>query len=349
MTRSTGATAGARRATLAALALLSTAAAQAAPGTFTVFEDLPQFGIYVTDPPAYTPPRGVIMLNNGTRFVRRLTPAQRQLIGADVKARITYLAQCDNYDRLGSLFIVVKPAGVRPREADPLIEIARWVTPFSNYWRGDKATYTFPDADLSPFAGVLTNPALDVWIGIEGGSNPYDGDPCTTRDVTPEFRAVGFRYTVALASTTAAPAATGAPVMPVTLGDYTTVPVTGSATARQAGPGTAVVIVSGHGADNGGNEYKNTTDTLTVNGTVAGSFSTKVDCAAYRQYSPDGNPFIFLGNNGGNPRNWCPGALVPARTFRVEVQADNSVALDVSDPSVPAGSSYRTSVTLIPD
>lgn len=337
-------------ATSAATSAATTAATDAAPpGSFNVFSDLPMFGIYVSEPPAYTPPPGVVLLNNGTRYATRLTAAQRASIGSDLKARVTYHAQCDNYDRLGSMFMVVKPAGVRPTEADPLIEIARWITPFSNYWNGAKATYVFPDADLSAFAGLMRNRKLDIWVGIDGGSNPYDGDPCTGRDVTPEFRAVGFRYSLDLVSTLPGSVGKGLPSLPVVYGDYTAVPVAGSAPSTRSGMGTAIVIVSGHGSANGGDEYKHTEDTLTVNGTVAGSFSTQVNCAAYRKYSPDGNPFIFIGNETNNPRNWCPGALVAARAFRVPLATQNSASLDMDDRSVPEGSYYRTSITLLPD
>lgn len=328
--------------------LLSPAVASAA-GTFNVFDDIPQFGIYVSTPPNYTPPPGVVMLKNGTRYISKLTKAQKSMIGADLKARVTYHAQCDNYDRLGGMFLIIKPKGQPVLDDDPIIEIARWITPFSNYWNGDKATYVFPEADLSAFAGLMGNRKVDVWVGIDGGSNPYTGDPCTNRDVTPDFRAVGFRYSMDLVSTTPRIATRGLPSLPVPYGDYTAVPVAGSADSGKRGAGKAVVIVSGHGAANGGNEYKNTTDTLTVNGEVVGSFSTQVNCAQYRKYSPDGNPFLFIGNLTNNPRNWCPGALVAAQTFPVQLKANNTASLDMSDPAVPEGSYYRTSITLLPN
>lgn len=336
----------------AACLAVAAASVSAAPGTFTAFSDIPQFGMYATSPPVYTPPAGVLMQRNGTRFLTQITPAQQAKIGTDARARVTYHAQCDNYDRLGALFLVFKPHGELPTEADADagMEVARWVTPFSDYWQGSKATYTFADADLAPFAALMASTKKDVWIGIDGGSNPYNGDPCTKRNVTPEFRAVGFRYSVDVVSSAAAPTAPERrPSGPVLKANYTAVPIEGSAPSRRTGPGKAIVIVSGHGSDNGGNEYKHTNDTLTVNGVVVGSFSTKVNCASYRKYSPDGNPFLFMNNNGSNPRNWCPGALVPARVFPVTLTKNNTVRLDMDDASVPAGSYYPTSITLIPD
>jgi hypothetical protein len=106
------------------------------------------------------------------------------------------------------------------------------------------------------------------------------------------------------------------------------------------------VIVSGHGAGGGGDEYENTNDTVTVNGQTVGTFSTAIDCASFAKYSPDGNPGIFQGNNTAlNPRNWCPGALVPSHTFPATLTPGiNSVSLDSNPGAVPSGSNYATSI-----
>ena len=127
----------------------------------------------------------------------------------------------------------------------------------------------------------------------------------------------------------------------------TKVPVAGTFNNAGAGDvsGLVTVIVSAHGAEAGGHEYRNTQDTVTLNGKQLGSFDTKVDCAALERLSPDGNPGIFRDNNGGNPRNWCPGALVPSHTFPATLVAgSNSVSLGVNVSSVPNGSYYATSI-----
>jgi len=317
------------------------------PTRFELFDQVPQFGIYVfADPVGYTPPAGVLMWSFGTEWAVKLTPEQQAMIGGDVAARITYHAQCDNYDRLGGLFFVVKPKGQAPEVTDVRTELVRFITPFSDYRRGALATHVYPDADLSPWASVLADGAHDVWIGIAGGSNPYDGDPCTGAGVTPEFAAVGFKYSVELVSTR--PRATGAvqALAGVAAPMATAVPVAGAF----ANPGVPVsghvtVIVSGHGSAGGGDEYQYTQDTVTLNGEVVGSFSTMIDCAPYRQASPDGNPGIFQNNLSGNPRNWCPGALVPSHSFPVTLKAgDNPVSLGISPAAVPDGSYYATSI-----
>lgn len=318
------------------------------PGTFKVFDRIPQFGIYRTDDPDYQPPAGILMWNHGTLFVAKLDRAQQAQIGADLAARITYHAQCDNYDRLGGLFFILKDPGEAPREQDPRTELVRFITPFSDYMRGALATYVFPSGDIATYARTLADPSKDVWIGIGGGSNPYDGDPCTNTSQPASFKAVGFNYSLELISSE-----------PLTAGDSITLnalsnvsakslPVEGMFKVAGAAPltGHVTVIVSGHGAESGGNEYMNTRDSVHVNGEPIGSFDTKIDCASYARYSPDGNQGIFRSNNAGNPRNWCPGAVVPPHTFPATLKpGDNPVSLQVEPSQLPSGSYYATSIT----
>jgi hypothetical protein len=298
------------------------------------------------DPANYTPPPGVLMWSYGTVFLTKLTLAQQGMIGSDVKARVTYYAQCDNYDRLGGLFFIVLPTGQAPTVNDQRTELARFITPFSDYMRGSLATYAFPLADISTFAKVLADSSHDVWIGIAGGSNPYtgSGDPCPT--VAADFKAVGFKYSLDFISTQ--PLAGGFTTILTALYyvSATAVPVTGTF-ANNSGAsltGRVTVIVTGHGSAAGGDEYMNTQDTVSLNGTQVGSFSTMVDCASYAQYSPDGNPGIFQNNTTSNPRNWCPGQLIPPRSFAATLNAgSNSISLGITPSTVPSGSYYPTS------
>jgi hypothetical protein len=316
------------------------------PGTFKVFDKIPQFGIFATsDPKNYSPPPNVLLWDHGTAFASKLSPAQQAQIGSDLVARVTYHAQCDNYDRIGGLFYVVVAPGETPTASLPRTELVRFITPFSNYMRGTLATYVFPDADVSPYAATLADRAHDVWIGVFGGSNSYDGDPCTNAGVTPEFKAVGFKYSLDFVSTKPLTAGTPLSLRAAFYQSAMRIPVTG--TFMNPGgevSGRVTVIVSGHGSSSGGVEYRNTQDTVAVNGKQIGSFSTRVDCASYEKYSPDGNPGIFRNNGSSNPRNWCPGALVASHTFPVTLTpGENTVTLGISPSDVPSGSYYATS------
>jgi hypothetical protein len=316
------------------------------PGMFKVFDQIPQFGIFATtDSRNYTPPPGVLMWDHGTAFATQLTPAQKEQIGSDLVARVTYHAQCDNYDRIGGLFYLVVPHGQTPTANDPRTELLRFITPFSDYKRGALATYVFPDADVSPYAATLSDRSKDVWVGVFGGSNSYDGDPCTNAGVTPEFKAVGFKYSLDFVSTKPLSPAAALSLRAAFNLSAMKIPVTGTFT-NPGGEvsGRVTVIVSGHGANAGGVEYRNTQDAVSVNGKQVGTFSTRIDCASYEKYSPDGNPGIFRNNGSGNPRNWCPGALVASHSFPVILMpGDNAISLSISPSDLPSGSYYATS------
>jgi hypothetical protein len=370
----------------------SEAGMNGAPGTFHVFDHIPQFGIYVNaDPANYMPPAGVLMWAHGTMYVTKLSAQQQAAIGSDLAARITYFAQCDNYDRIGGIFFLREPPGQAPKPTDPQTELVRFITPFSDYAQGAHATHVYPNADLSAYAQVLADPTHDIWIGIAGGSNPYSGDPCVPANLSADFKAIGFKYSLdfvstaplAVASSTVFPAvAPGAMGVMQAIANVaeTSVPIAGtfvnpgsSALARHvtvivSGHGSAnggdeyeytddtvtvggqevhvTVIVSGHGSANGGDEYEYTDDTVTVGGQEVGLFSTKIDCAPFAVLSPDGNPGIFQGNTTYNPRNWCPGALVPSHTFAATLPPGSSpVSLTVTPSAVPMGSNFATSIT----
>jgi hypothetical protein len=319
----------------------------------TVFDQIPQFGIYVeTDPQDYTPPEGVVMWSHGTEFVTKLSAQQKSQLGADLAARVTYFAQCDEYDRLGGLFFVVEPKGREPDPADPRIELVRFITPFSDYKQGALSTHVYPDADISAYAPALADPSQDVWLGIAGGSNPYNGDACTDTDgnlrsgVTADFAVVGFKYSVELVSTQPLGDRASVTLHGAGKADETMLPV--ARTFSHEGDevsGHITVIVSGHGSAAGGNEYKSTQDTVTLDGVELGSFDTHIDCASFARFSPRGNPGIFKGNQTTNPRNWCPGALVPSHTFPATLTpGEHVIGLAVTPSTMPEGSYYSTSI-----
>jgi hypothetical protein len=317
------------------------------PSTFKVFDQIPQFGIYGTADPDYVPPAGVLMWSHGTEFVTKLTRAQQAQIGGDLQARVTYHAQCDNYDRLGGVFFLVAPAGKTPSSSDPHTELVRFITPFSDYARGALATYVFPSADVATYAATLADASHDVWIGIGGGSNPYDGDPCSNTNQTAKFKAIGFKYSLEFVSKSALTKASSSTLTALYNVSAKRVPVEGAFLLSGASiTGRVTVLVSGHGADSGGHEYRSTKDSVSVNGQSIGSFNTQIDCASYERFSPDGNPGIFRSNTSSNPRNWCPGALVPAHTFAATLNpGSNTVRLEIDAAQVPSGSYYATSIS----
>ena len=286
------------------------------------------------------------MWSFGTLIVAKLSDADKVRMLSKLAVRLTYHAQCDNYDRLGSLFFIVKPPGQTPVERDPRVEIVRYITPFSDYTRGELATYVFADADVSAYASTLADATQDVWLGIASGANPYDGDPCTNAQVTPEFRQVGYKLSVELVSSGAPLNGPGITLSAKSYKSESALPINGTfVNPAGALSGRVTVIVSGHGSDAGGCEYMHTDDVVRVNDVQVGAFSTQVDCATYARYSPDGNQGIFRNNGTTNPRNWCPGAIVASHTYPVTLNpGSNTVTLSISPSQVPSGSYYPTTI-----
>jgi len=322
-------------------------------GTFNVFDHLPQYGIYRSTDPSYTPPAGVLMWTHGTEYARKLTDAEKAKIGADVALRIKYHAQCDDYDRFASVFFISMPQGTAPTVGTQRVTLQDFISPFSDAWQGTKANYTYKDAPMGAYASALTNPDRDVWVGISGGSNPYSGDACDTHGVTdPAYKEVGFLYSLDLVSTQAL-TPTDRDVTGVlsrygiTTDTYTTTAVGNTA---DHGTGKLAISIAGYGAASGGEEYSNTTITVNALGREVARFSTAIDCAEYEQYSPRGNPGIFRNNTTSNPRSWCPGALVPTRFFDLGDIAGQQVSFTIGigrkSPYV-GDSQYRTSVALL--
>lgn len=319
-----------------------------------VFDQIPQFGLYVdSDPQNYSPPSGVTLWSHGTEYVSKLSDLQRSQLGSDLAIVVSYWAQCDEYDRLGSIFLLLEPNGQEPQPTDPRIELVRFITPFSDFRQGTLAKHVYPDADVSAYAHALADPTHDAWIGIAGGSNPHPGDACSQSDgtlragVTPDFARVGFKYSVDLVSTQPLDGGTSLVLPVIGKSDQKLLPIEGNfANDGDEISGHVIVVVSGHGSADGGDEYKHTLDTVSLNETEIGSFSTKVDCARYAQFSPLGNPGIFKNNQLFNPRNWCPGALVPSHRFDATLAAgNNTVRLAIEPSTLSEGSSYSTSIT----
>jgi hypothetical protein len=158
-------------------------AATATTSTTNVLSNIPQFGIYNASMPAnYTPPTGVVMIyTNGTWYsLAKLTAAQQQALGSDLSAKLTYFAGCDNYDRNGGLVFLAVAKGHQPTATDianSSTEMAHFQTTFNDYTEANP-TYVFPLISIQQYAPFLADTTHDIWVGISGGANPYNGDVC---------------------------------------------------------------------------------------------------------------------------------------------------------------------------
>jgi hypothetical protein len=356
--------------------------AAVAQTTTNVLPLSPQFGIYASSPPTnYTPPSGVIVLLGSQKWytLTKLSAAQQQQLGSDLRAEVNYSAGCDSYDRIESVVYLTKSPGVQPTTADlpNAVEMARFMSTF-NYYDQTAPTYVYPLMDVSTFAPFLTSTTQDIWVGIAGGSNPTfppsqgyqlcwnsSNQPSTTIPLTTfpsnitEAQApyVGFSFGLSFTSSqpaataaagTAIVAALSAPTVPS--GSSTTLSIAGTLTVptqpnnAATVTGTVAVIVTSHGSDS---EYGfNTGNTLAINGAQVGSsFSTQADCDAYANTTINplntGVESNSSGSNPSNPRNWCPGA--PVRTTAANLGTPNPTS---TNPGTPVQVQIFNNVTL---
>lgn len=77
-------------------------------------------------------PTGVERVDN-TRYVTKLSDADRLNIQSNLKLEVKIGALCDNYDRIGGVFLNMVPKGEAVlSENTQRLEIGRFITPFMN-------------------------------------------------------------------------------------------------------------------------------------------------------------------------------------------------------------------------
>lgn len=279
-------------------------------------------------------PPGLIRLSN-TRYARKLTDAELDSFKAKIAMRVTIGALCDNYDRLGSVFLAMVPKNQPTYTIDDTnvkrIEIGRYITPFMNKNRSPlEVPYTY---DLSNLYNVFHDTGLrstsDLYMELDVFGVPYAAQ---TQVAGCSGRIDVFSGTLTFFSTNTGATSTDhnslVPILTYSkLNNYNSTDVTGE-TVRIVNfnlPNAVTnarffVISTPHGANSGGEEYvrrQNYTyldDVQVLTYTPGG-----ISCEPYRVYNTQGN-----GIYGATPKsfadwtswnNWCPGNSVPIRGF----------------------------------
>lgn len=279
-------------------------------------------------------PPGLIRLSN-TRYARKLTDAELDSFKAKIAMRVTIGALCDNYDRLGSVFLAMVPKNQPTYTINDAnvkrIEIGRYITPFMNKNRSPlEVPYTY---DLSNLYNVFHDTGLrstsDLYMELDVFGVPYAAQ---TQVAGCSGRIDVFSGTLTFFSTNTGATSTDhnslVPILTYSkLNNYNSTDVTGE-TVRIVNfnlPNAITnarffVISTPHGANSGGEEYvrrQNYTymdDVQVLTYTPGG-----ISCEPYRVYNTQGN-----GIYGATPKsfadwtswnNWCPGNSVPIRTF----------------------------------
>ncbi|MEY8759580.1 peptide-N-glycosidase F-related protein [Chryseobacterium tongliaoense] len=279
-------------------------------------------------------PAGLIRLSNA-KYARKLTDTELDSFKAKIAMRVTIGALCDNYDRLGSVYLAMVPKNQPTYTINDAnvkrIEVARYITPFMNKNRSPlEVPYTY---DLSNLYNVFHDAGLrsiyDLYMELDVFGVPYAAQNevagCSGRiDV--------FSGTLTFFSTDTGATATDhnslVPILSYSrLNNYNSTDVTGE-TVRIVNfnlPNAVTnarffVISTPHGANSGGEEYVRRQNYTYVDDVQILTYTPGgISCEPYRVYNTQGN-----GIYGATPRsfaewtswnNWCPGNSVPVRGF----------------------------------
>ncbi|MCJ7935060.1 MAG: T9SS type A sorting domain-containing protein [Chryseobacterium sp.] len=297
-------------------------------------------------------PSGLIRLAN-TRYARKLTDTELNSFKAKIAMRVTIGALCDNYDRLGSVYLAMVPKN-QPTYAlsdtnVKRIEVGRYITPFMNKNRSPvEVPYTYDLSNLyNVFHDATLRSAYDLYMELDVFGVPYAAQTqvsgCTGRiDV--------FSGTLTFFSTDAGAAPTGyntmVPMLNYSkLNNYNSTDVTGETvrivTFNLPNPITDArffVISTPHGANAGGEEYIRRQNYTYIDDVQVLTYTPGgISCEPYRVYNTQGN-----GIYGATPKtfaewtswnNWCPGNAVPIRGFTLPAMTAGNHTLKHTIPT----------------
>lgn len=296
-------------------------------------------------------PEGAQRVDNSL-ITTPLSDDQLALIQPHLELDVSIFARCDNYDRIGSVRLVLAEKGAATYDPakTPRIEVARFITPFMDKNREPGVVnYNW---SIDHLASILRSETLrqtyDFWIELSVFGVPY----AANEEVAGcDGRSDVFGGSVKLrsdSSVTATPATTLVPVaFNAAFNDYQagasdqlgTTKKTLSFTLDTATQDAQIVlIVSQHGANSGGEEYIRREHFVTLDGEEVLQFRPgRSTCEPYRGVNTQAN-----GIYGPSPRsdqdwqsfsNWCPGDVIDIRVidWGAATAGAHEIVIDVPD------------------
>lgn len=278
-------------------------------------------------------PTGLIRLNN-SRYTRKLTDTELNSFKTTIAMRVTIGALCDNYDRLGEVFLALVPKNQSTYTLnDPnvkRIEVGRYITPFMNKNRTpSEVPYTYNVSNLySIFHDTDLRNNYDIYMELDVFGVPYAANDQVTgcRDRNDVF--TGTLTFFSNNSGTSTDYNTVVPLLTYNkLNNYNSTDIAGE-TVRivnfnlpaAVANANFFVISTPHGANQGGEEYIRRQNYTYLDDIQMLTYKPGgISCEPFRVYNTQGN-----GIYGATPKteadwtswnNWCPGNSVPIRGF----------------------------------
>lgn len=296
-------------------------------------------------------PAGIIRVSNAS-YVTEITDESIAKINDELEIEVVIGALCDNYDRIGGVFLNLVNEGdpYTPSNVVERIEMGRFITPFMNKnVQPDEVPYSF---QVDNIAKLLNDPIMntdyDFFLEFNVFGVPYAANNevagCSGRNDV-------FRGTVVFKSRnesyTPANQYLKAIATDFIFNDY------------QAGASDAIgqsiktfnfnttesitnaqvhVVISNHGANSGGEEYIRRQHYLYFDSTLVSSYIPGGEsCEPYRIYNTQSNgiygPVPRSDSEWASFSNWCPGNVIPIRTYDLGTVSSgtHSFVLNVPD------------------
>jgi len=294
-----------------------------------------------TDAPV---PAGVVRISN-TKYIRKLTDAEKQKMGDSVLVKVVVKAGCDDYDRIGrvTLFWVPKGQNYDSPEAKEF-ELLRIMTPFNYKTRQpDNVPYS---AAINQLSGLLKDKSADVWIMTEifgtTGAGQKETMGCDGSLLTYTASVNLISYHTKKAN----------PIKPIALLSYyaldgkdTTAGHNAKAVSfhvdKTIKSAVLYLITSGHGAAQGGEEYNWREHVVYLDGQEFAHVAVNQNCAPYEIYNTRTNG-IYGPNIAQERRTWCPGAPVITRMISLGTLNSGNHTIKIAVPEANLLSTQST-------
>jgi len=274
---------------------------------------------------------GIKRISN-SRYITKLTESEIEAIGNSLELEIRIGAACDNYDRIGNVFVTLIEKGY-PYLEDIIvsqIEIARFITPFMDKNKSpNEVSYLF---DISNIAKYLRDTDIsnkyDFWIEFSVFGVPYAAQAqvagCAGRnDVfigtlklnsSGKYSKKANQQIISLASFANMNNSNNSNIPGQTVRIFNIDIPSPMTNAKM------YLITSNHGANAGGEEYNRRDHYIYFDDNLIDTYKPGgKSCEPYRKYNTQGN-----GIYGSQPRsysdwtswnNWCPGDKIPTRIY----------------------------------
>ncbi len=294
-------------------------------------------------------PEGVIRIQN-SRYVTKIPASFINGLKQKLEMEIIVKAACDNYDRIGSVYLslINKNEPYNKSRIVHQIEIARFITPFMDKNKSpQEVPYKF---EIDNIAALLKDEnyssKYDFWMELDIFGVPYAANKqiagCDGKNYT-------FYGTVTLNSTDENLKASNQYLAPIAsyvyLNNYKvtdevgktikSLPIELTSSIKNA---KVYLITSNHGANNGGEEYNRREHYIYFDNNLISVYKPGgKSCEPFRMYNTQSN-----GIYGTKARteaewssfsNWCPGDVIPIRVYDLDIleKGNHTFKIEVPD------------------